>query len=65
MLYDGKPVDFTPDQEEMVTFFVRYMDTDHMKKPQFTKNFWKGFKTSLGKNQNFFLSMILLLFMIM
>lgn len=43
-------VDLTPDQEEVATFFARYMETDHVKKPQFSKNFFTGFKSVLGKN---------------
>jgi DNA topoisomerase-1 len=50
MLYDGKPVDLTPDQEEVATMFAVMKDTDYVKKPVFLKNFWDGFKEVLGKN---------------
>jgi len=50
MLYDGKPVELTTEQEELVTYFSRYLDTDHMKKPQFSKNFFAEFKATLGKS---------------
>lgn len=50
MLYDGKPVDLTPDQEEVATMFAIMKETDYMKKPIFLKNFWDGFKEVLGKN---------------
>lgn len=50
MLYDGKPVDLTPDQEEVATMFAIMKETDYMKKPVFLKNFWDGFKEVLGKN---------------
>ncbi|KXZ56848.1 hypothetical protein GPECTOR_1g765 [Gonium pectorale] len=49
MLYDGKPVDLTPDQEEVATMFAVMKDTDYMKKTVFLKNFWEGFQEVLGK----------------
>lgn len=50
MLYDGKPVELTPDQEEVASMFAIMKETDYMKKPIFLKNFWEGFKEVLGKN---------------
>lgn len=50
MLYDGKPVDLTPEQEEVATMFAVMKDTEYMNKPVFLKNFWEGFKEVLGKN---------------
>ncbi|GFR41105.1 hypothetical protein Agub_g1750 [Astrephomene gubernaculifera] len=50
MLYDGRPVDLTPDQEEVATMFAVMKDTDYMNKPIFLKNFWDGFKEILGRN---------------
>eukprot|EP01124_Arcella_intermedia_P022303 TRINITY_DN328_c0_g1_i4.p1 TRINITY_DN328_c0_g1~~TRINITY_DN328_c0_g1_i4.p1 ORF type:complete len:933 (+),score=218.51 TRINITY_DN328_c0_g1_i4:211-3009(+) len=50
ILYDGEKVKLTPAQEEWATYFARYLDTDHMKKDQFRKNFWKEWKAVLGKN---------------
>jgi DNA topoisomerase-1 len=44
MLYDGKPVDLTPEQEEVASMFAIMKDTDYMQKPNFLKNFWDGFK---------------------
>ncbi len=35
MLYDGKPVDLTPDQEEVATMFAVMKETDYMNKPIF------------------------------
>lgn len=50
MLYDGKPVDLTPEQEEVANMFAIMKETDYMNKPTFLKNFWDGFKEVLGKN---------------
>jgi DNA topoisomerase-1 len=50
MLYDGKPVDLTPDQEEVASMFAIMKETDYMNKPKFLQNFWNGFKEVLGKN---------------
>jgi DNA topoisomerase I len=54
MLYDGKPIDLTPLQEEAATFFAG-MDPDGMHlgnantAPIFIKNFFEDFKEILGK----------------
>ncbi|GLT50932.1 hypothetical protein SLA2020_243870 [Shorea laevis] len=50
MLYDGKSVDLTPEQEEVATMFAVMKDTDYMSKPQFKKNFWDDWSKILGKN---------------
>jgi DNA topoisomerase IB len=44
MLYDGKPVELTPEQEEVASMFAIMKETDYMSKPTFLKNFWDGFK---------------------
>lgn len=44
MLYDGKPVDLTPEQEEVASMFAIMKETDYMAKPKFLANFWEGFK---------------------
>eukprot|EP01116_Phalansterium_solitarium_P017919 TRINITY_DN4560_c0_g2_i1.p1 TRINITY_DN4560_c0_g2~~TRINITY_DN4560_c0_g2_i1.p1 ORF type:complete len:884 (-),score=373.03 TRINITY_DN4560_c0_g2_i1:328-2979(-) len=49
MLYDGKPVDLTPEQEERATFFAMYLESDHYKKEVFKKNFFKQFLELLNK----------------
>jgi len=50
MKYDGEEVELNPEQEEIATFFAKYIENDtHMKKPQFSKNFFKEFKAVLGK----------------
>ncbi|EOY12191.1 DNA topoisomerase I alpha isoform 3 [Theobroma cacao] len=50
MLYDGRPVDLTPEQEEVATMFAVMKDTDYMSKTQFKKNFWEDWSKLLGKN---------------
>jgi DNA topoisomerase-1 len=48
MLYDGRPVDLTPEQEEVATMFAGMKDTEYMQKQTFLDNFWEGFKEVLG-----------------
>ncbi|KAL9383543.1 hypothetical protein Peur_023866 [Populus x canadensis] len=50
MLYKGKPVDLTPEQEEVATMFAVMKDTEYVQKPQFLQNFWNDWRTLLGKN---------------
>jgi DNA topoisomerase I len=50
MLYDGVPVDLTPEQEEVATMFAVMKETDYMKKETFLRNFWEGFQEVLGPN---------------
>ncbi|KAG4150142.1 hypothetical protein ERO13_D05G377000v2 [Gossypium hirsutum] len=50
MLYDGQPVDLTPEQEEVATMFAVMQETDYMSKPQFKKNFWEDWSKLLGRN---------------
>ncbi|TYJ38724.1 hypothetical protein E1A91_A04G012500v1 [Gossypium mustelinum] len=50
MLYDGRPVDLTPEQEEVATMFAVMQETDYMSKPQFKKNFWEDWSKLLGRN---------------
>ncbi|BDA47689.1 DNA topoisomerase 1 [Coccomyxa sp. Obi] len=48
LLYEGKPVDLTLEQEEMAMAFAVMLETDYMKKDQFLKNFWEDWKKELG-----------------
>ena len=48
MLYDGVPVELTPEQEEVATFFAVMKETEYMNKPTFLNNFWEGFREVLG-----------------
>lgn len=50
MLYEGLPVDLTPEQEEVASFFAVMKETDYMNKRIFLENFWEGFKGVLGPN---------------
>jgi len=45
ILYNGKPLELTPFQEEYATYFARYAKTQHMDKPQFSKNFFADWRT--------------------
>lgn len=49
MLYDGKPVTLTAEEEEFATYYAQMLETDHvLKKPAFRKNFFKDWKKILG-----------------
>eukprot|EP00250_Pteridium_aquilinum_P014105 c21783_g1_i1 orf=141-2135(+) len=50
MLYEGKPVDLTLEQEEVATMFAVMKDTDYALKPKFLANFWNDWKKLLGPN---------------
>lgn len=50
MLYNGKPVDLTPDQEEVATMFAVMKDTEYAEKPKFIENFMTDWRRILGKN---------------
>ncbi|XP_050219344.1 DNA topoisomerase 1 alpha-like [Mercurialis annua] len=50
ILYKGKPVVLTPEQEEVATMFAVMKETDYMQKPQFLENFWTDWRKILGKN---------------
>ncbi|URE15837.1 DNA topoisomerase [Musa troglodytarum] len=50
MLYNGQPVDLTPEQEEVATMFAVMKDTDYATKKQFIENFMNDWRQILGKN---------------
>ncbi|KAH7674182.1 DNA topoisomerase I protein [Dioscorea alata] len=50
MLYNGKPVDLTPEQEEVATMFAVMKDTDYATKPKFIENFMNDWRPILGRN---------------
>ncbi|KAI5063198.1 hypothetical protein GOP47_0021745 [Adiantum capillus-veneris] len=50
MLYEGKPVDLTSEEEEVATMFAVMKETDYATKPKFLANFWNDWKKILGPN---------------
>ncbi|XP_020531189.1 DNA topoisomerase 1 alpha isoform X1 [Amborella trichopoda] len=50
MLYNGLPVDLTPEQEEVATMFAVMKDTEYATKPKFVENFMNDWRVILGKN---------------
>ncbi|XP_064992062.1 DNA topoisomerase 1 isoform X2 [Musa acuminata AAA Group] len=50
MLYNGQPVDLTPEQEEVATMFAVMKDTEYATKKQFIENFMYDWRQILGKN---------------
>ncbi|CAK8575422.1 unnamed protein product [Lathyrus sativus] len=50
MLYMGRPVDLTPEQEEVATMYAVMRDTDYMLKDRFKENFWNDWRKLLGRN---------------
>ncbi|KAK2400007.1 DNA topoisomerase 1 alpha [Trifolium repens] len=50
ILYKGKPVTLTPEQEEVATLYAVMRDTDYMQKQKFKENFWTDWRKMLGKN---------------
>ncbi|KAK1274463.1 DNA topoisomerase 1 [Acorus gramineus] len=50
MLYNGQPVDLTPEQEEVATMFAVMKDTDYATKPTFIENFMNDWRQILGRN---------------
>jgi DNA topoisomerase I len=49
ILYDGKPVSLTPEQEEIATFFAGFHDSPYREKKVFLDNFWNDWKKVIGK----------------
>jgi DNA topoisomerase-1 len=47
LVYNGKEYILNPLAEEFLTYYVKYLNTDYIKKSQFKKNFWKDFKKIL------------------
>ncbi|GAU24961.1 hypothetical protein TSUD_311960 [Trifolium subterraneum] len=50
ILYKGKPVTLTPEQEEVATLFAVMRDTEYMQKEIFKDNFWNDWRELLGEN---------------
>jgi DNA topoisomerase-1 len=49
MLYDGAPVDLTPEQEEVATFYAAMLETDFMSNAKFNANFFADWQQLLGR----------------
>ncbi|XP_033133180.1 DNA topoisomerase 1 alpha isoform X3 [Brassica rapa] len=49
ILYKGKPVNLSPEQEEVATMFAVMRETDYYNNPLFRKNFWSDWRKLLGK----------------
>ncbi|KAF8113936.1 hypothetical protein N665_0043s0012 [Sinapis alba] len=49
ILYKGKPVNLSPEQEEVATMFALMRERDYYSKPLFRKNFWNDWSKLLGK----------------
>ena len=49
ILYDGKPVELTPEQEEPATWYAVMRESPYLEKKLFRDNFWKDWKQILGK----------------
>ncbi|CAN8248310.1 unnamed protein product [Cochlearia groenlandica] len=50
IFYQGKPIDLTPEQEEVATMFAVMRETEYYNKPMFRNNFWNDWRKLLGKN---------------
>ena len=48
ILYDGEPVELSPEAEEVATMFEAMRESDYMNKHTFRKNFWEDWKAVLG-----------------
>ncbi|RLM62340.1 DNA topoisomerase 1-like [Panicum miliaceum] len=49
MLYNGQPVDLTPEQEEVATMFAVMKDTEYATRQTFIDNFFTDWRQILGK----------------
>ncbi|XP_078433045.1 DNA topoisomerase 1 alpha-like [Wolffia australiana] len=50
ILYNGKPVDLTPEEEEVATMFAVMKETEYATKKTFIDNFMRDWKAILGPN---------------
>ena len=48
IMFKGKRLDLTPNQEEMAVAWVKKLDTDYAKDKVFVKNFFDDFSKALG-----------------
>ena len=52
MKYNGKPIDLTPDQEELATMYAVMLNAHWVKKDVFNRNFFDEFKQILNDKKN-------------
>jgi len=50
IIYDGEEIKLKPEEEEWATYYSQYLTTDHVKKPQFYKNFFHDWLLVLTRN---------------
>ena len=46
-LYDGRPLELLPEEEEAATHYAVMLETDYVTKPRFIENFWRDFRAIL------------------
>ena len=51
LVYDGKPVELTTDQEEVATMYAAMLTTDYVKKEAFQRNFMASWRPLLKKSE--------------
>ena len=54
ILYKGEEIILNPEEEEVATFYAKYIETEYIKSSKFRRNFWKDWKKILlgGSNNN-------------
>lgn len=51
LIYNDKEYILNPLAEEYLLYYVKYLNTDYIKKSQFKKNFWKDYKKILKNDE--------------
>jgi len=49
LIYDGKPIALTPEEEMPALFFAKYIGTPYTENPRFIRNFFADWKKIIGK----------------
>lgn len=52
LIYDGKAIKLPPEIEEVASFYARYLETDHVKKEVFNKNFFTDFRNFMKETKH-------------
>lgn len=52
LVYDGEVIKLPPEIEEVASFYARYLESDHVKKPVFNKNFFKDFRNFMKETKH-------------